>query len=317
MKYEVVITRKAGPVQAIPLQRYSVSTRDLTKPLRFVSATAEYSIDQDRNTKKYFPSGYYSSYSSEQTFHNLQMMVSTSYIPAAARPRINRNTKAEVFIIKYEVFTIRYCLFLCLNTSFRKTSLCFHIVFSFLTPIQQDPSAKQYFVQINKHFHINVQDNPHDITIHMCGYSSPFASQLPTDHLFMRFMRFMHSLLLTGKNEVSTLGDLHNLSLLDELTDSSTSARTVDLQTIDNGVDGDELHLHVIVFVRNKPQEPQREACRNQPARSTPCYRRYLWSFPCSISNYQYMKKRCYTFFPLADYNNVRKPFPLNTNITI
>ena len=53
----------------------------------------------------------------------------------------------------------------------------------------------------------------------------------------------MHSLLLTGKNEVSTLGDLHNLSLLDELTDSSTSAGTVDLQAVHNGVNGDELHL--------------------------------------------------------------------------
>ena len=69
----------------------------------------------------------------------------------------------------------------------------------------------------------------------------------------MRFMRFMHSLLLTGKNEVSTLGDLHNLSLLDELTDSSTSTGTVDLQTIHNGVDGDELHLFVTVVTRNKP----------------------------------------------------------------
>ena len=66
-------------------------------------------------------------------------------------------------------------------------------------------------------------------------------------------MRFMHSLQLTGQNEVSALGDLHNLSLLDELTDSSTSAGTVDLQTIHNGVDGDELHLFVTVVTRSKP----------------------------------------------------------------
>ena len=59
-------------------------------------------------------------------------------------------------------------------------------------------------------------------------------------------MRFMHSLQLTGQNEVSTLGDFHNLSLLDELTDSSTSARTVDLQAVHNSVNGDELHLHII-----------------------------------------------------------------------
>ena len=50
----------------------------------------------------------------------------------------------------------------------------------------------------------------------------------------------------TGQNEVSTLGDLHDLSLLDELTDSSTSARTVDLQTVHNSVDSDELHLQII-----------------------------------------------------------------------
>ena len=45
---------------------------------------------------------------------------------------------------------------------------------------------------------------------------------------------------------MSTLGDLHDLSLLDELTDSSTSARTVDLQTVHNSVDSDELHLQII-----------------------------------------------------------------------
>ena len=54
-----------------------------------------------------------------------------------------------------------------------------------------------------------------------------------------------HSTCLTGENEVSALGDLHDLALLDELTDSSTSAGTVDLQAVHNGVDGDELHLRM------------------------------------------------------------------------
>ena len=49
----------------------------------------------------------------------------------------------------------------------------------------------------------------------------------------------------TGQNVVSTLGDLNDLSLLDELTDSLASAGTVHLQTIHNGVDGDEFHLRV------------------------------------------------------------------------
>ena len=49
---------------------------------------------------------------------------------------------------------------------------------------------------------------------------------------------------LTGKNEVTTLRHLHNLALLDKLTDTSTSAGTVDLQTIHNTIDGNELHLH-------------------------------------------------------------------------
>ena len=48
----------------------------------------------------------------------------------------------------------------------------------------------------------------------------------------------------TSQNVVSALGDLDDLSLLDELTDSLASAGTVHLQTIHNGVDGDELHLH-------------------------------------------------------------------------
>ena len=47
----------------------------------------------------------------------------------------------------------------------------------------------------------------------------------------------------TGQDVVSTLGDLHDLSLLEELTNSSTSAGTVNLQTIHNGIDSDELHL--------------------------------------------------------------------------
>ena len=42
---------------------------------------------------------------------------------------------------------------------------------------------------------------------------------------------------------MSALGHLNDLSLLDELTDSSTSAGTVDLQAVHNGVNGDELHL--------------------------------------------------------------------------
>ena len=33
-----------------------------------------------------------------------------------------------------------------------------------------------------------------------------------------------------------------------------------------------------------EPWGLQQAAYRNQPARSTPCYRRYLWSFPCSTS---------------------------------
>jgi len=52
-----------------------------------------------------------------------------------------------------------------------------------------------------------------------------------------------HLLAPTGQNVVSALGDLDDLSLLDELTDSLASAGTVHLQTIHNGVDGDELHL--------------------------------------------------------------------------
>ena len=47
----------------------------------------------------------------------------------------------------------------------------------------------------------------------------------------------------TGQDVVSTLGNLHDLSLLEELTNSSTSAGTVDLQTVHNGIDSDELHL--------------------------------------------------------------------------
>ena len=47
----------------------------------------------------------------------------------------------------------------------------------------------------------------------------------------------------TGQDVVSTLGNLHDLSLLEELTNSSTSAGTVDLQAVHNGIDSDELHL--------------------------------------------------------------------------
>ena len=44
---------------------------------------------------------------------------------------------------------------------------------------------------------------------------------------------------------MSTLRDLYNLSLLDKLTDSSTSTGTVHLQTVHNGVDSDQLHLDI------------------------------------------------------------------------
>ena len=47
----------------------------------------------------------------------------------------------------------------------------------------------------------------------------------------------------TGQNVVSTLGNLDDLSLLDQLANSLTGAGTVHLQTIHNSVDGDELHL--------------------------------------------------------------------------
>ena len=53
-----------------------------------------------------------------------------------------------------------------------------------------------------------------------------------------------HLLAPTGQNVVSALGNLDDLSLLDQLADSLTGAGTVHLQTIHNGVDGDELHLH-------------------------------------------------------------------------
>ena len=48
---------------------------------------------------------------------------------------------------------------------------------------------------------------------------------------------------------MSALGHLNNLSLLDELTDSGTSAGTVDLQAVHNGVNGDELHLWMIADI--------------------------------------------------------------------
>ena len=54
----------------------------------------------------------------------------------------------------------------------------------------------------------------------------------------------MSYLLLASQDVVTTLRDLNDLSLLNQLTDSSTSTRSVDLQTIHNGVDGDQLHLH-------------------------------------------------------------------------
>ena len=45
---------------------------------------------------------------------------------------------------------------------------------------------------------------------------------------------------------MATLGDLHDLSLSDEFTNSSTGTRTVDLQTIHNRVDSDKLHLRTM-----------------------------------------------------------------------
>ena len=44
---------------------------------------------------------------------------------------------------------------------------------------------------------------------------------------------------------MATLGHLHDLALLDKFADSGTSAGTIDLQTIHNAVDGNELHLGV------------------------------------------------------------------------
>lgn len=49
----------------------------------------------------------------------------------------------------------------------------------------------------------------------------------------------------TSKNEVTTLRNFNNLSLLNKFTDTSTSAGTVNLQTVNNGVDSDELHLWI------------------------------------------------------------------------
>ena len=48
----------------------------------------------------------------------------------------------------------------------------------------------------------------------------------------------------TGQDIVSTLRNLHNLSLSDELSDSCTGTGAINLQTIHNRVDSDELHLH-------------------------------------------------------------------------
>ena len=45
---------------------------------------------------------------------------------------------------------------------------------------------------------------------------------------------------------MATLGHLHDLALLDKFADSGTSAGTIDLQTIHNAVDGNELHLRKI-----------------------------------------------------------------------
>ena len=55
----------------------------------------------------------------------------------------------------------------------------------------------------------------------------------------------------TSQNEVATLGHLHDLALLHKLADSGTSAGTVDLQTIHNTVDGNELHLRLIAATTN------------------------------------------------------------------
>ena len=47
---------------------------------------------------------------------------------------------------------------------------------------------------------------------------------------------------------MTTLGDFDNLALLDKFTNTSTGTGTVDLKTVNNGVDGDELHLDIILL---------------------------------------------------------------------
>lgn len=73
-----------------------------------------------------------------------------------------------------------------------------------------------------------------------CSVPNPFVTD------YNRLLAAYNSKLentATGQDVVSTLGNLHDLSLLEELTNSSTSAGTVDLQTVHNGIDSDELHL--------------------------------------------------------------------------
>ena len=60
---------------------------------------------------------------------------------------------------------------------------------------------------------------------------------------------------------MTTLGDFDNLALLDKFTNTSTSTGTIDLKTVNNGVDGDELHLYIILstasieYLRNFSEE--------------------------------------------------------------
>lgn len=88
----------------------------------------------------------------------------------------------------------------------------------------------------------------------------------------------------TGQDVVSTLGNLHDLSLLEQLTNSSTSTRAIDLQTVHDRVNRNELHLPIIRKPNNRPSALQQPTCRNQPARSKPCYRQFHAPFPYSTS---------------------------------
>ena len=108
---------------------------------------------------------------------------------------------------------------------------------------------------------------------------------------------------------MSTLGNLHNLSLLEQLTNSSTSTRTIDLKTVDNSVNRNEFHLPIINKSNKQPSAPQQPVCRNQPARNKPCYRQSPSPFPYSISNQINPQHSLVTFLPLLDYNRVSIPF--------